>query len=293
MSDVSVPTTPVEQLWDLLSARLRPAFVQYRERITELPIEVKADKTLLTEADIEVQNSIVEAIQAVEPSAVIIAEEDERTQVRAEVHRSAGRLWVVDPIDGTAEFVRGDRVEFCSVVCLLEDWQPSAAFVLAPELGRDRTPILITADVASKRVVVNGVPASPPEPRDGLTWLSLTRSEGSPARAVDSRAKAAGYRLKTRTTSQTLDMVRTVVNLTGLTDSELPCFSLFCRREQKLWDGAAGLALGRASGLRDCDEAGAALPLGPGFLSAATPVFPSTVMGRPETVAWFLEAASR
>jgi 3'(2'), 5'-bisphosphate nucleotidase len=110
---------------------------------------------------------------------------------------------------------------------------------------------------------------------------------------VDPAAKAAGYRLKTRTTSQTLDMVRTAVNLTSLTDPPLPRFSLFWRQQQKLWDGAAGLALGRASGLRDCDEAGGELPLEPQFLSAATPVFPSTVMGQPETVAWFLEAAGQ
>ena len=109
---------------------------------------------------------------------------------------------------------------------------------------------------------------------------------------MDSAADAAGFRLKTRTTSQTLDMVRTAVDLAGLTDSVLPSFSLFCRREQKR-DRVAGLALGRGSELRDCDEAGAPLPLGPGFLSAATPVFPSTVMGGPETVGWFSEAVGR
>lgn len=49
MSDVGVPTTPVDQLWEYLDAKLRPTFSQYRERITELPVEVKADKTLLTQ----------------------------------------------------------------------------------------------------------------------------------------------------------------------------------------------------------------------------------------------------
>ncbi|MBR7824674.1 hypothetical protein KDK95_00010 [Actinospica sp. MGRD01-02] len=285
--------TDVDELWVYLNALLLPAFTRYRERIADLPIEVKADKTLLTEADVEVQRSILDAIRAIEPSAVVIAEEDERTSVRTEVLAAQGRVWVVDPIDGTAEFVRGNRTEFCSVVCLLEDWQPSAAFVLAPELGRDRTPVLVTADVTSARISVNGVPATKPTASGNAQWLSLTRSEGSPVRAVDPAAKAAGYQLKTRTTSQTLDMVRTAVDLTNLTDPALPAFSLFSRREQKLWDGAAGLALGRACGLRDCDETGTELPLGPELLSAATPVFSSTVMGQPKTVAWFLEAAGR
>jgi 3'(2'), 5'-bisphosphate nucleotidase len=121
----------------------------------------------------------------------------------------------------------------------------------------------------------------------------LTRSQGAESLDVDESAEASGYRLKTRTTSQTLDMVRTATDLSALTEPVLPQFELFHRREQKLWDGVAGLALGRATGLRDCDETGAALPLGPEFLSAPTPVFPSTVMGRPETVAWFLEASCR
>ena len=285
--------TSVDELWAHLNALLLPAYSRYRERIADLPIEVKADKTLLTEADVRVQRSIVEAIRAMEPSAVIIAEEDERTHVRTEVLTAQGRVWVVDPIDGTAEFVRGDRTEFCSVVCVLEDWQPSAAFVLAPELGRDRTPILVTADVAGGTISVNGARAARPAATSDDLWLSLTRSEGLPARAVDPIAEAAGYRLKTRTTSQTLDMVRTAVDLSEQTGPSLPGFALFWRREQKLWDGAAGLALGRACGLRDCDEAGTALPLNPDFLSAATPVFASTVMGHPETVAWFLEAAGQ
>lgn len=285
--------TAPDELWTHLNALLLPAFIRHRERIADLPVAVKADKTLLTEADLEIQRSITEAIRAMEPAAVVIAEEDERSRARTEVLAAGGRVWVVDPIDGTAEFVRAEGVEFCSVVCLLEDWQPSAAFVLAPELGRDRTPILVTADVAGSRTTVNGKPGTLPATSRDERWLSITRSAGAPARAVDPIARATGYRLKTRTTSQTIDMLRTAVDLSRLTDPSLPGFALFARREQKLWDGAAGLALGRACGLRDCDETGAELPLGPPLLSAATPVFASTVMGRPETVAWFLQATGR
>jgi 3'(2'), 5'-bisphosphate nucleotidase len=125
----------VTALWTELERRLLPVFADYRGRLAELPIEMKADRTLLTEADIAVQALIVDAIRAVDPGAVVIAEEDERTGPREEVLTSRGRIWVVDPIDGTAEFVQPGHVEFCSVVCLLEDWQPAVAFVLAPELA--------------------------------------------------------------------------------------------------------------------------------------------------------------
>jgi len=163
--------TAVAELWEQLNGALLPVFTGYREHISELPIEVKTDRTLLTEADTAIQQMVIEAIRGFDPGAAVIAEEDERTQVRAEILTSGGRVWVVDPIDGTAEFVRADGVEFCTVVCLLEDWQPSAAFVLAPELGAERTPITIVGDVTAREVLLagksaanmsGGVPLCPP-----------------------------------------------------------------------------------------------------------------------------------
>ncbi|MFF4344881.1 inositol monophosphatase family protein [Kitasatospora sp. NPDC001540] len=277
----------MDALWNDLEARLLPLFRDYRSRLADLPVEVKADRTLLTEADIAVQSLIIQQIRSYEPDAVIIAEEDERTTVREEVAQSNGRVWVIDPIDGTAEFVRQGHKEFCSVVCLLEDWQPSAAFILAPELGAGGTPLLVTADVSSRSVRLNGHPVPPPTATGH--WISATRSAGSPVREFDSAAEQSGYRLKVRTTSQSVDMLRTAVDLSGVTDPVLPPFDLFWRRSQKLWDGVAGIAIGTALGLRSADEEGKPLPLGPGFLSAPTPTFGSTVIGHPEAVAWFLD----
>ncbi len=281
----------VVSLWSDLRSQLLPVFSGYRARISELPIEVKADRTLLTEADIAVQKLIVDAIRSMDADAVIIAEEDERTGTREEVAQASGRVWVIDPIDGTAEFVRAERTEFCSVVCVLEDWQPAAAFVLAPEMGTARTPLLVTADAQAGTVTLDGQPAPLPLDQPPAQRISATRSRSDPARPFDVIAEQAGYQLKTRTTSQTLDMLRTAVDLTAAAEPPIERFDLFWRRNQKVWDGLAGLCLGAAAGLRGCDEEGRPHPLGPRFLSAAEPVFPSTVMGRPETVAWFLEAA--
>lgn len=277
----------LDALWGDLEERLLPLFADYRSRLADLPVEVKADRTLLTEADVAVQALIMERIRSREPGAVIIAEEDERTKTRDDVARSNGRVWVIDPIDGTAEFVRPGHREFCSVVCLLEDWRPAAAFVLAPELGAGGTALRVTADVAARSVQVDGVPVLAPAP-DGR-WISATRSAGTPPRAFDEAAEKAGYQLKVRTTSQSVDMLRTALDLSSVSDPTLVPFDLFWRREQKLWDGAAGIAIGAALGLRSADEHGHPLPFGPVFLSEPTPVFDSTVMGHPRTVDWFLD----
>ncbi|HEX3788310.1 MAG TPA: inositol monophosphatase family protein [Pseudonocardiaceae bacterium] len=280
----------VASLWKTLEEQLLPVFAGYRSRLSELPIEIKADRTLLTEADVAVQNLIVREIHRVEPDAVIIAEEDGRTDQRKDVITASGRVWVIDPIDGTAEFVRPERIEFCSVVCLLEDWQPVAAFVLGPELGVGRSPLVIRTDAAAEVLLLNEEPAPKRTSRNGPAWISATRSSDDPVRAFDDVAKQAGYQLKKRTSSQTLDMVRTAVDLTGHTEPALPAFDLFWRRQQKVWDGLAGLCLGANVGLRSVDERGEVLPLGPQLLSQAEPTFDSTVMGRPETVSWFLDA---
>ncbi|MEO3798458.1 inositol monophosphatase family protein [Nonomuraea sp. B1E8] len=276
----------IESLWSTLERQLLPAFADYRQRLAELPVHVKDDRTLLTEADIAIQKLIIQDIRDCEPNAVIIAEEEERSGLREEIFHSDGRLWVIDPIDGTAEFVRNDRTEFCSVVCLFENWMPSAAFILAPELGSGRSPLLITADHHTSAVTLNGSPA--PMVQRAQNTISATRSSGGPGREFDAIAAESTYRVKTRTTSQTIDMLRTVVDLRDHTDPSLHSFDLFWRRQQKLWDGAAGLCLGDIAKLRHCDEDGAPLPAGPEFLSAPTPVFESTVMGQPETVKWFL-----
>ncbi|MCX4446820.1 inositol monophosphatase family protein [Streptomyces sp. NPDC087866] len=278
-------------LWSTLEERLLPVFADYRSRLAGLPVEVKRDRTLLTEADIEVQELVVAAIRDFDgPDAVVIAEEDEQAGLRAEVAGSGGRVWVVDPIDGTADFVRDESVEFCSVVCLLEDWRPSAAFVLAPELGRGRAPVSVSACARTSRLRVDGREVPSTRRSEAGMRMSVTRSHGEERPAFDAAARNAGYDLKTRTTSQTLDMLRTAVDVGDRTTPATAPFDLFWRRRQKLWDGAAGLCLAAAAGLRSCDESGEPLTLTPDFLSQATPTFAANVTGRPETVTWFLEA---
>ncbi|MBO0820190.1 MAG: hypothetical protein J2P26_05000, partial [Nocardiopsaceae bacterium] len=154
----------------------------YRSRLGHLDVSVKPDKTLLTEADTTVQSLIIDRIRKIDPYPVIVAEEDERTTVRKEVLDNPGRVWVIDPIDGTAEFVKPRGREFCSVVCLLEDLVPTAAFVLAPELGAGSTPIAITASARDSVITINGNAASR---STSARWVSVTRSKGTSAKAFE------------------------------------------------------------------------------------------------------------
>lgn len=128
----------VGSLWKALDKQLVPLLRRYRRNLASLHVDTKADNTLLSEADLATQAAIIKTIRRHFPESRFVAEEDE-----AELPSSGEPTWIIDPIDGTSEFVAPNGREFCSVVCLLEAGVPTAAYVLAPELGVDRTPITI------------------------------------------------------------------------------------------------------------------------------------------------------
>jgi len=278
----------LERLWAELEEALLPVLRRYRSELASLRVQEKADRSLLTEADLEVERIIISAIRRYDPGARIVAEESGSTNGDASTDADGSRAWVVDPIDGTAEFVDVSRSEFCSVVCLLEDGEPRAAYVLAPELGVGRSALSFVVDRTEASVKVNGSFAR--APAMAARWASVTRSKGTPSRAFEEGLQGMGLDLKTRTTSQTIDMLRTAVDLDPYSDLEPAAFRLFYREQQKVWDGAAGICAGAAMGMLAVGPDGhPRTPVDPSFLRLAEPTFDATVMGEPGAVAWLLE----
>src|SRR5262245_61554838 len=113
----------VESLWNELDDRLLPLFQQYRRNLAKLRIDTKPDDTLLSEADLTLQTAIIESISWHYPGSKFVAEEGDSA-----ASTTGEPTWIIDPIDGTSEFVSPDRREFCSVVCRLDEGMPSAAY---------------------------------------------------------------------------------------------------------------------------------------------------------------------
>jgi 3'(2'), 5'-bisphosphate nucleotidase len=200
----------------------------------------------LSEADLVVQEQVIRCIRAVDPDGLIVAEES--AQLLGSSSSAEGRVWIIDPIDGTSQFVAPDGREFCSVVCLIEDRESVAAFVLAPEIGPDRSPVTVRVTGPGEPIEINGEPVAGRLMSARPRQASVTRSSGTQPRGYEEVLVSQGYQLKTRTTSQTLDMVRTCVDLAPFTEPALESFGLFYRERQKVWDGAAGICLARAAG---------------------------------------------
>jgi 3'(2'), 5'-bisphosphate nucleotidase len=271
----------LESFWARLDDRLLPMLQGYRQRLPTLDVAEKADRTLLTEADIATQGVIVKTILEIFPDSGFIAEEDD-----TRLPRTGSPVWVIDPIDGTSEFVNPSAREFCSVVCRLDSGTPTGAYVLAPELGAVGNPIRIHW---TERVTVNGHTAPPLPERDVPIRASVTRSKGSAPASYESELARVGCEMKLRTTSQTLDMVRSAIDLSTWTHAPDKQFDVFYRRSQKVWDGTAGIALAAAMGRIARNEHGKdPIPIAGEILADTEPTFGATVAGDPNCVTWFL-----
>lgn len=98
---------------------------------TDLDVSYKRGKTdVVTQADKAAQAAVAEEIRRAVPDATIYGEEGDDGQHLP----TEGPVWIVDPIDGTNNFVRGNRRWTTSVACLL-DSEPVAAVNVAPALG--------------------------------------------------------------------------------------------------------------------------------------------------------------
>ncbi|MFM1845239.1 MAG: hypothetical protein RI917_557, partial [Actinomycetota bacterium] len=99
-----------------------------RFQALDLKIETKPDRTPVTDADQSVEKKIREMISQRAPSDIVIGEEFENTG-------SSTRAWIVDPIDGTANFLRGLPI-WATLIALRIDSAITTSVVSAPAMGR-------------------------------------------------------------------------------------------------------------------------------------------------------------
>jgi 3'(2'), 5'-bisphosphate nucleotidase len=132
----------------------------------------KDDASPLTEADLAAHRCIVAGLQALTPGIPVLSEESAHA-IPASTRRGWTRLWVVDPLDGTREFVKRNG-EFTVNIALVEAGAPVFGVVQAPVTG----------------VVWHGVPGAGAFRREGDTDVpSRTRIPATaPLRVAGSRS---------------------------------------------------------------------------------------------------------
>jgi 3'(2'), 5'-bisphosphate nucleotidase len=97
----------------------------------DFEVEAKADRSPLTEADLAAHALIRDGLAALAPTVPLLSEESAPEDLAE--RRSWQRYWLVDPLDGTREFVKRNG-EFTVNIALIEQGRSVFGVVYAPVL---------------------------------------------------------------------------------------------------------------------------------------------------------------
>ena len=216
---------------------------------TEFAVRDKDDASPVTVADERAEAVLTRALSRLTPGVPVVAEE---AAAAGRVAKVGNIFWLVDPLDGTREFISRNG-EFTVNVALIENGRPTLGVVLAPAINRLFAGVddagAFVEDAQGRRAIACRMP-----PAHGLTVVA-SRSHGDAA-ALD--AFLAG---------------RKVAELRNLGSSLKLCLvaageaDLYPRLGRTMeWDIAAGDAVLRAAGGKLTTLAGETLAYGkPGF----------------------------
>ncbi|HWG01690.1 MAG TPA: histidinol-phosphatase [Trebonia sp.] len=99
-----------------------------RFRALDLRVETKPDLTPVSDADRATEDSVRNLLRRSRPRDAVLGEESGRTG-------SGPRCWVIDPIDGTKNYIRGVPV-WATLIGLMDGDKVVAGVVSAPALGK-------------------------------------------------------------------------------------------------------------------------------------------------------------
>ena len=110
-------------------ADIADSITRERFRASDLKVETKPDMTPVTEADTAVERAIRDRLSTSRPQDAVIGEE------YGDSADGGRRRWIIDPIDGTKNYVRGIPV-WATLIALQDGERTTVGAVSAPALGR-------------------------------------------------------------------------------------------------------------------------------------------------------------
>lgn len=143
---------------------------------TDFDAREKDDSSPVTDADEAAEALIVPALREIAPDIPVVAEEAAAAGDLPDV--ADGPFWLVDPLDGTKEFLSRNG-EFTVNIALIDEGRPVLGVVLAPATGALYTGVeglgatRRLGDAHDQRITVR------PPPADGVTVIA-SRRHGDP-----------------------------------------------------------------------------------------------------------------
>lgn len=225
----------------LLPSVFEAAEVEMRHFLAGVAVEHKADRSPVTEADRQAEAIIVAALRDAMPGVPVVAEEAVSAGTKPDID---GAFFLVDPLDGTREFIANGR-EFTINIGLVCEGGPVFGIIYAPALAR--LYLTIGADEALSATV-------PPSTErvatalDGARALSTRTPDTQALVAIQSRSRKAGQldslfkRHKVSELQRAASSFKFCLVAEGLSDLYAQ-FGETCE-----WDTAAGEAILTAAG---------------------------------------------
>ncbi|MER5179303.1 inositol monophosphatase family protein [Streptomyces sp. NPDC002896] len=155
----------VHGLTDVEEVVRKAAAVEIVPRFRQLAAHEIVEKTgphdLVTTADRQAEEYLTTALTELLPGSVVVGEEAVHADPATyEAIRGDAPVWIVDPVDGTRQFVHGDP-GFCTLVALALGGEVQASWTYAPALDE------LAVAVRGRGAVLNGVPLQAGSPAAG------------------------------------------------------------------------------------------------------------------------------
>lgn len=144
---------------------------------TKFAVEHKEDRSPLTEADLASHNTILQGLSALTPEVPVLSEESK--EIAFAERQTWQRYWLVDPLDGTREFVKRNG-EFTVNIALIEGGKPVLGIVYVPVV---KVLYYASKDQGAYRKNADGA----------VTALKVNPWKGGLARVVGSRSHAGEH----------------------------------------------------------------------------------------------------
>lgn len=203
-------------------------------RFQQVTAGKKADGSLITEADLAMQQTLTEELRAAFPAVPLLGEEMPATEQSALLKDNDQRLWCLDPLDGTGNFAAGIPV-FSVSLALLHAGKAVVGVVHDP--NRRET----FSAIAGRGAWLNGQPLQVPSavPTDLSDASGLVDFKRLPRHLASSLATRPPYRSQRSFGSVALDWCWLALGRCHV----------YVHGGQKLWDYAAGSVIfGEAGG---------------------------------------------
>ncbi|MDH3301449.1 MAG: 3'(2'),5'-bisphosphate nucleotidase CysQ [Acidimicrobiia bacterium] len=246
-SDSSVPSISKElddhQLAAAIASQTGRLLVSVRRRL----VEQGTDHWSLKDAgDRLAHEFIVESLANARPDDAILSEEGADRRERL----SAGRVWIVDPLDGTREFAEPPRIDWAVHIALVTNGVPIAGAVALP---------------AERLTLATEPPEQLPDPVEGPPRVIVSRTRRPPAAQMLARQLGARYIELGSAGAKAMAVVRGQADIYAHSGGQYE------------WDSCAPVAVAQAAGLH-CSR----LDGSPMLYNNPDPYLPDLLICRPE-----------